>query len=87
LHKIKAAIFIITIVEPTGVPATMDKSNPIMAHTTERRQAKIVTFLKLLKICIDETAGKIIRAEIKRVPTRFMARTMIRAVTIAMTVL
>ena len=43
----------------------------------------MVTFLKLLQTSIDETAGKIINAEIKSVPTRFIASTIITAITLA----
>ena len=79
----KAAISLITIVEPTGVPARIDASSPVTAQKTEMQQAKIVTFLKLLNISMEETAGKIIRAEIRRVPTRFIASTIITAIRLA----
>ena len=73
----------ITIVEPTGVPARIEIRIPAIAQKTEKPHAKIVTRLKLLKSCIEETAGKIISAEISRVPTRFIARTIIVAITAA----
>ena len=57
---------------------------PVTAQKTEKQQANIVTFLKLLNNCMDETAGKIMSAEISRVPTRFIARTIIVAMTAAM---
>lgn len=44
----------------------------------------MVTFLKLLNNFIDETAGKIISADISSEPTRFMASTIITAVMTAM---
>ena len=59
---------------------------PVTAQKTEKPQAKIVTILKLLKISIEETAGKIISAEISKVPTRFIARTIITAITDARTI-
>ena len=42
-----------------------------------------VTDLKLLKSLMAESAGKMIRAEISSEPTRFMASTMITAMTTA----
>ena len=81
----KHRISIITIVEPTGVPAIIEIKMPEAAPITENTQEKIVTCLKLLNTSIEEIAGKMIRAEIKREPTRFMARTMIMAITVAIT--
>ena len=78
-HKMSA----ITIVGPTGVLHIIATKIPVTALKTEMTQAKMVTFLKLLHTSIDETAGKIINAEIKRVPTRFIASTIITAITLA----
>ena len=75
----KAATSTATMVEPTGVPARMDMSMPAMAHTTENMAENTVTDLKLLKMRIAESAGKMIRADISSEPTRFMASTMITA--------
>ncbi len=75
----------ITIVEPTGVPARIEIKIPAIAQKTENPQAKTITRLKLLNSCIEETAGKIISAEISSVPTRFIARTIIVAMTAAIT--
>lgn len=75
-----AAISVATMVAPTGVSARMEIINPIRAHTTERAPEKIVTFLKLLKIRIAESAGKIISAETSSEPTSFIATTMITAI-------
>ena len=69
-----------TIVEPTGVPDMIDIKIPIRVHTTDSTAEHIVTDLKLLKIRIAESAGKIIRAEIKSEPTKFIARTIITAI-------
>ncbi len=74
---------IITIVDPTGVPANIEAKIPVTAPNTEITQEKIITFLKLLKSIIEEIAGNIIRAEIKRDPTRFIASTIITAITVA----
>ena len=68
-----------TIVEPTGVPTRIEISMPSSAQITEKIAEKIVTLLKLLKIRMAESAGKITSAEIRSDPTRFMARTMITA--------
>ena len=76
-----------TIVGPTGVPARTDTKRPSTAPKTENMQAKIVTFLKLFRNCIAEVAGKIIKAEIKREPTRFIASTMITATNVAIMIL
>ena len=72
-----------TIVDPTGVPAKIEIKRPRTAHVMEKITEQIVTFLKLLNISIAEIAGKITRAEIKREPTRFMARTMMMAIIVA----
>jgi len=69
-----------TIVEPTGVPASMDISIPKKAQPTENRAETQVTALKLLQSLIAVRDGKMISAEIRSDPTRFMARTIITAV-------
>ena len=74
-----------TIVLPTGVPARMEIKSPDTEHTTETIAEQIVTERKLLKTLIAESAGKITRAEIKSEPTRFIARTIITAIIIAIT--
>lgn len=81
LQIIQQIISKTTIVEPTGVPETIATIRPVIAAITEITQEKIVTFLKLLNRYIEETGGKITRAEIKRVPTRFMERTITEAIT------
>ncbi len=73
-----------TIVDPTGVPATKDIIIPNKAQNTDEAAAKIVTLLKFLKIFIADTAGKIINAEIKSDPTRFIAKTIMIAIKTAM---
>ena len=71
------------MVAPTGVPARIEMRIPAKAHITEIIAANIVTDLKVLNILIAERAGKITRAEISREPTKFIATTMIKAITIA----
>ena len=80
-----AIISTATIVDPTGVPATMEVRIPIKAQQTDRIAEQIVTDLKLLNRRIADIAGEMIRAEISRDPTRFMARTMMTAVMTAIT--
>ena len=72
-----------TIVDPTGVPARIDTMIPISAQQTERTAEQIVTDRKLRKSRIADSAGKITNAEIRSDPTRFMASTMITAMTTA----
>lgn len=69
-----------TIVEPTGVPATIDISMPASVQMTDSTAEQIVTFRKLLNTLIADSAGKITRAEISNDPTRFIASTIIVAV-------
>ena len=72
-----------TIVEPTGVPLTIDISNPIIAETTDIILDAIVTDLKVLNILIAEITGNIIKADIRSEPTRFIASTITIAVIVA----
>ena len=72
-----------TIVAPTGVPIRIAVNRPITVQTTEKMADTIVTFLKLLKSLIADKAGKTIKAEIRREPTRFIAKTMTTAMTMA----
>lgn len=72
-----------TIVEPTGVENNIANIIPHPEHITEIHTEQIITPLKFLKIRIADNAGKIINADIKREPTRFIASTIIKAVTIA----
>ena len=74
-----------TIVEPTGVPAKIEIKSPEIEQIDESTAEQIVTERKLLKILIAERAGKMIKAEIRREPTRFIASTIIIAIMIAIT--
>ena len=69
-----------TMVGPTGVEASIDATIPAREQSTEIIAAQMITPLKLLNMRIAERAGKIMSADIRREPTRFMARTMITAV-------
>ena len=68
------------MVEPTGVSKKIDERMPNIAQKTDITAEKRMTDLKFLKSRMDERAGKMIRAEIKREPTRFMARTITMAI-------
>ena len=57
-HRAKAAISAATIVDPTGVPASIDIISPVSAQITDNTAEKMVTDLKLLKILMAESAGK-----------------------------
>ena len=81
----KTAISIMTIVEPTGVEKIIEISIPPRAQTTEIIAEVITTPLKLLISRIADSAGKTIRAEISNEPTRFIPRTMITDVIMAIT--
>ncbi len=72
-----------TIVEPTGVLQSMEIRIPSRAHVTDKTAEQTVTPLKLRKRRIALMAGKMIRAEISREPTRFIASTMMTAMTTA----
>ena len=71
------------MVEPTGVPANMETRMPTSAHITDNAAEHIVTLLKLLNNLMEESAGKITNADISKDPTRFIAKTMITAIMIA----
>ena len=78
-----AATSTATIVDPTGVPARMEMTIPEKAHTTDKAAEQTVTPLKLRNSRMADRAGKITRAEIRRDPTRFIASTMMTAMTTA----
>ena len=76
-----------TIIEPAGAEKRIETIIPSAAQTTETTAEQIMTDLKLLKIRMEERAGKMISAEVKREPAIFIASTMITAVTRAISVL
>ena len=71
------------MVAPTGVPARIEIIRPALAQISEIITEQIITLLKLLKSLIAESAGKIINAEISSEPTKFIAKTIITAITTA----
>ena len=73
----------ITMVAPTGVDARMEMKIPRVAHTTEMTAEQMMTLLKLRNTLIADNAGKMISADVSSAPTRFMASTMMTAVTTA----
>ena len=80
-------MFAVTMVGPIGADIRSAVIIPNIAHTTDIIREEITTLLKLLNKRIEESAGKIIRAEMSREPTRFIASTIITAITIASIVL
>ena len=56
---------------------------PRKAHKTETTAEKMVTALKLFNTLIADNAGKITSADISSDPTKFMAKTIITAVIVA----
>ena len=56
---------------------------PSSVHITDSTAEHIVTDLKLLNTRIAESAGKMTSAEISSEPTRFIASTIITAITTA----
>ena len=76
-----------TIVDPTGVPDRMDMIMPVRVQRTDRTAEQTVTLLKLLNTLIDDIAGNMTRADMRSDPTRFIARTIIVAIIIAMKML
>ncbi len=71
------------MVEPTGVPARMEIRMPAAAPVTETAAEQRVTARKLLNRRMADSAGNTMRAEMSSEPTRFMARTMMTAMTTA----
>ena len=75
------------MVEPTGVEAAIETRIPVNAQNTEIAHAAIVTARKFLNTDIADTAGKMMSAEMRSVPTRFIASTMVIAITAAIAML
>ena len=72
-----------TIVAPAGVAKIIEAKMPAREQITAITAAQIVTLLKLLNMRIAERAGKIMSAEMRSAPTRFIAITITIAVMIA----
>ena len=79
----KAIISQTTMVGPTGVLNIIAAKMPVIAQITDIIVERITTRLNVRQTLIDESAGKITSAEIRSEPTRFIARTIITAVTTA----
>ena len=79
----KTTISTATIVGPIGVLKAKDSTIPVAVQLTETIAELIVTDLNDLKIRILLNAGKMMRADINNEPTKFIAITMIMAVTTA----
>ena len=69
--------FIITIVDPVGVPLLYEINNPNANVTKDKIELDIITFLKLLNICIEQILGKIIKLDINKAPISLMPSTII----------
>ena len=76
-----------TTVGPMAVARIMDSTVPVSAESAAIMMVQSVTLLKLLKSLIAESAGKMMRAEAKSAPKRFIARTTVTAVMTAIRVL
>jgi hypothetical protein len=61
----------------------MENIIPTVAQNTDKTAEKTVTDLKLLKMLIEESVGNTISADTSSEPTRFIANTIITAITIA----
>ena len=72
-----------TIVAPTGEPPTIEMKSPRLVHTTENMADETVTERKLLNTHMDASAGNTTSADISNDPTRFIAKTTIIAIIIA----
>ena len=72
-----------TIVDPTGVDTRTEKIMPATAQRTEITAEHKITDLKSLNTLMEDNAGKITSADISKEPTKFIARTIIDAVIIA----
>jgi phage-related minor tail protein len=83
VKKKKAEIWTATMVEPTGVSARIEMRMPDAAQRMAMRTEQIVTLLKVLKRRIADRAGKMTRAEIRSVPTKLMAKTIMTAIVTA----
>ena len=76
-----------TIVEPTGVPYTIDTVSPIETQSIWYIQDAMTTILKFLKSAELESTGNIISAVMRSDPTKFIDNTITMATIIENTVL
>lgn len=77
----------ITTLAPVGVSSEYEAHIPAKKQHKDRIPEQIITDLNFLHRRIDESAGKMIKAEIRSVPIIRIPITMVSAVSSAMTVL
>ena len=77
----------ITTLAPVGVSHEYDTHIPTKKQQSESTPEQRITDLNFLQTLMEESAGKIISAEMSRVPIIFIPITIVRAVRSAITVL
>ena len=83
----KTAALTITTLAPVGVSHEYDTHIPTKKQQSESTPEQRITDLNFLQTLMEESAGKIISAEISRVPLILIPITIVRAVRSAITVL
>ena len=83
----KTAALTITTLAPVGVSQEYDTHIPTKKQQSESTPEQRITDLNFLQTLIEESAGKIISAEISSVPIILIPITIVRAVKSAITVL
>ena len=83
----KTAALTITTLAPVGVSHEYDTHIPTKKQQSESTPEQRITDLNFLQTLMEESAGKIISAEISRVPIILIPITIVRAVRSAITVL
>ena len=83
----KTAALTITTLAPVGVSHEYDTHIPTKIQQSESTPEQRITDLNFLQTLMEESAGKIISAEISRVPIILIPITIVRAVRSAITVL
>lgn len=81
------AAFTITTLAPVGVSSEYEAHIPTKKQHNDSTPEQIITDLNFLHKRIDESAGKIIKADIRSVPIIRIPITMVSAVSRAITVL
>ena len=87
LNMRKTAALTITTLAPVGVSHEYDTHIPTKKQQSESTPEQRITDLNFLQTLMEESAGKIISAEISRVPIILIPITIVRAVRSAITVL
>ena len=83
----KTAALTITTLAPVGVSHEYDTHIPTKKQQSESTPEQRITDLNFLQTLMEESAGKIISAEISRVPIILIPITIVRAVRSAIAVL